>query len=86
MAIVNFSVPQTLEKQIHTIVKKRGFASKAEFFRCAAVHYLKMMNDPWPAIDPESLDNAIVQARKEYKKGNFVSYSDAGSLLKALKK
>ena len=87
MSIVNFSVPQTLEKQIHAVVKQRGFASKAEFFRCAAVHYIKMMSEPiYQNIDPEHLDQIIFTARKEYGGKKNVSYHDADNLLKALKK
>ncbi len=40
MSIVNFSVPQTLERRIATIVKKKGFSSKAELFRFAVIRYM----------------------------------------------
>lgn len=40
MSIINFSVPQTLEKRIAAIVKKKGFSSKAELFRFAVIRYI----------------------------------------------
>jgi len=40
MAIVNFSIPQTLERKIKEVVKNKGFASKAELFRFAVIKYL----------------------------------------------
>ena len=69
------------------MVKQRGFASKAEFFRCAAVHYIKMMSESINQnVDPEHLDQIISTARKEYKGKKNVTYHDADNLLKALKK
>lgn len=44
MPIVNFSLPATLEKQITSIVKKKGFASKAEFFRFVAMQYIEQVH------------------------------------------
>ncbi len=40
MAVVNFSIPKTLDQQIKTVVESRGFSSKAEFFRFAVIKYL----------------------------------------------
>lgn len=40
MTIVNFTINQTLEEQIKTAVREKGFQSKAEFFRVAAISYL----------------------------------------------
>lgn len=40
MAVVNFSIPKTLDGQIKTAVESRGFSSKAEFFRFAVIKYL----------------------------------------------
>lgn len=40
MAVINFSIPNTLEGQIKTVVKSRGFSSKAEFFRFTVIKYL----------------------------------------------
>lgn len=39
MAIVNFSIPTVLNKRVAHAIKQKGFASKAEFFRFAAVHF-----------------------------------------------
>jgi Arc/MetJ-type ribon-helix-helix transcriptional regulator len=40
MAIVNFSIPETLESRVNDAVKAGGYASKAEFFRFAAMNLL----------------------------------------------
>lgn len=44
MSIVNFSIPKTLEQRVSTIMKQKGFASKAEFFRFAAIYFIDIMN------------------------------------------
>lgn len=46
MAVVNFTLPKTLERRIGETLKEKGFASKAEFFRFAAVHFLDVINRP----------------------------------------
>ncbi len=38
MPMVNFSVPTVLERRINKTIKEKGFASKAEFFRYAALN------------------------------------------------
>jgi metal-responsive CopG/Arc/MetJ family transcriptional regulator len=40
MSIVNFSIPKVLEKRIVQTIKERGFASRAEFFRFAAINFI----------------------------------------------
>lgn len=40
MAIINFTVPEILERKIKEVIKKKGFASKAELFRFAVLRYL----------------------------------------------
>lgn len=47
MAIVNFNVPKALEGRIVQVVKRKGFASKAEFFRFAAIQYMDLVNKPF---------------------------------------
>lgn len=51
MAIINFAVPETLEKRINKTIKEKGFASKAEFFRFAAVHFLDIVQKPFSSED-----------------------------------
>ena len=46
MSIVNFSIPTALENRVKAAVKERGFASKAEFFRNAAMQYLESSRIP----------------------------------------
>lgn len=40
MSIVNFAIPQTLEKRIGQTIKLKGFTSRAELFRFAVMRYL----------------------------------------------
>ena len=46
MSIVNFSIPKTLNKRVDQTVKERGFISKAEFFRFAAIYFMDVINKP----------------------------------------
>lgn len=46
MAIVNFTIPQTLEKRVSTVMKTKGFSSKAEFFRFAAMYFMDAVHQP----------------------------------------
>lgn len=45
MAIINFSIPKTLEQRVARVIKEKGFASKAEFFRFAAVSFIDNSRD-----------------------------------------
>jgi len=47
MAIVNFAIPKMLEKRIGVTIKEKGFASKAEFFRFAAVYFMDTIDKPY---------------------------------------
>ncbi len=40
MSIVNFAIPQVLERRIEQTIKHKGFASRAELFRFAVLRYL----------------------------------------------
>lgn len=51
MAIVNFAIPPVLDKRIGTTIKEKGFASKAEFFRFAAVYFMDVINKPFVSED-----------------------------------
>ena len=51
MAIVNFGIPPVLEKRIGSTIKEKGFASKAEFFRFAAVYFMDVVNKPFTSED-----------------------------------
>ena len=46
MAIINFSIPTTLEKRMSTVMKQKGFTTKAEFFRFAAIYFMDVINKP----------------------------------------
>lgn len=43
MAIVNFTIPKALEKRIAGTVKRKGFASKAEFFRFSSIYFMDIL-------------------------------------------
>ena len=47
MAIVNFAIPQVLDRRIGSTIKAKGFASKAEFFRFAAVYFMDVIDKPF---------------------------------------
>jgi len=51
MAIINFSVPKQLEKRVDSTIKEKGFASKAEFFRFAAIHFMDVLTRPSRSVD-----------------------------------
>lgn len=43
MAIVNFTIPKNLKKRVEDTIKEKGFASKAEFFRFAAIYFMDIL-------------------------------------------
>ncbi|OGY92493.1 MAG: hypothetical protein A3H70_04590 [Candidatus Komeilibacteria bacterium RIFCSPLOWO2_02_FULL_48_11] len=51
MPVVNFSITKPLERDIKEVIKKRGFTSKAEFFRFAAWGAIKDFRHPQETID-----------------------------------
>lgn len=65
MSNTNFSLTKPLEKKINHVIKKYGFASKAEFFRFAAMNYIQAVDQPNDISDAEytaainDLKNAI---------------------------
>ncbi|MBU4600476.1 ribbon-helix-helix domain-containing protein [Patescibacteria group bacterium] len=46
MSIVNFAVSKPLEQKINQAIKEYGFASKAEFFRFAAMDLVTKIKHP----------------------------------------
>jgi len=46
MAVINFTVPKILERRVEQTIRQKGFASKAEFFRTAAIQFLDALNKP----------------------------------------
>ncbi|OGL88096.1 hypothetical protein A3I42_03620 [Candidatus Uhrbacteria bacterium RIFCSPLOWO2_02_FULL_49_11] len=46
MSIVNFAVSKPLEKRVEHIMREKGFTSKAEFFRFAAIQYIDILSKP----------------------------------------
>lgn len=64
MAIVNFSVPKTLERRVGQIIKEKGFSSKAEFFRFAAIYFMDVADKPFASED-ERFDYLTEAIREE---------------------
>lgn len=70
MTVINFAVPKTLERRIDKTIKEKGFASKAEFFRFAAVHLLDIVQRSVASEDDrfsyltEALRSEIVKKHK----------------------
>jgi hypothetical protein len=85
MPIINFAVPATLDKRINRTIKERGFASKAEFFRFAAIQFMGVgnrssvsMDEKWQRMEREA-DEAI--ARGE----TLGPFRDAAKAIRALR-
>ena len=51
MAIVNFAIPKPLERRGGEVMKEKGFSTKAEFFRFAAIHFIDVLNKPYITED-----------------------------------
>ena len=64
MSIVNFSIPIILEKRVATVMKQKGFATKAEFFRFAAIYFIDVINKPTITED-ERFDILTSTLRKQ---------------------
>lgn len=79
MAIVNFSVPSPLHRQIKKTVKDKGFGSTAEFFRFAALYALGNIAPQRP------LDEIIHETRADYQAGNYKTARTTKTLLRGLK-
>ncbi len=45
MAIVDFTVPKNMQKRVEEIIKIKGFASKAEFFRFATIYFIDILEN-----------------------------------------
>lgn len=50
MAIVNFAIPNTLDKRINQVIK---VASKAELFRFAVLYFMDIINKPQMNVHEE---------------------------------
>lgn len=64
MPIVNFSVPKTLDRRVAKTIAAKGFSSKAEFFRFAAVHFMDVVNKPFASED-ERFDYLVKEIQKK---------------------
>lgn len=66
MAIVNFAIPPALDRRIGSTMKEKGFASKAEFFRFAAVYFMDVINKPF-ASERQRTDYLVGEIEKEIR-------------------
>ncbi len=73
MAIVNFSVPAPLEKRVKRIVKEKGFGSKAEFFRFAAIHFIDIVSKP--AVSEDERFDYLTKAISEEVRAQYTGKS-----------
>ncbi|MDC1205237.1 ribbon-helix-helix domain-containing protein [Candidatus Pacebacteria bacterium] len=62
MSVINFSIPKVLEGRVEKTIKEKGFVSKAEFFRMAAMYFLEHGASP---INPEKRSEQLTRAIKE---------------------
>lgn len=46
MAIVNFAVTKNFDSRVKQLIKVKGFSSKAEFFRFAAIYLMDILDKP----------------------------------------
>lgn len=70
MSIINFSIPKTLEQRVNHAIKAKGFTSKAEFFRFAAMYFIHVIDKPFATEDERFsyLTDAITkEIQSEYK-------------------
>jgi len=51
MSVVNFTIPKPLEQKIADAIEQQGFASKAEFFRFAALRALEAFQGQMNTLD-----------------------------------
>ncbi len=62
MSIVNFNIPKPLEKRVAEVMREKGFSSKAEFFRFAAIFFIDIVNKP--ALTQEERFNYLTHLLK----------------------
>ncbi len=79
MSIVNFSITKPLEKKVNQAIKMNGYASKAEFFRFAALSYIQNIvkqKEPSDAEYERSMDDLAQALQKAYVKKPFPSLEE----------
>ena len=74
MTIVNFSTPTNLEKRVEEAINQKGFASKAEFFRFAAIYFMDILGRRvWSEEDRfKHLANVLEQELSERYRGKKI--------------
>ena len=68
MSIINFSIPKTLEKKVVQIIKEKGFSSKAEFFRFAAINFIDILEKRMIEHRKKEILKDIKLGRNDYKR------------------
>lgn len=75
MSVVNFSIPKRLEKRVEETIREKGFASKAEFFRFAAVYFIDILDRKTKNEDErlEYLTNVLQNEISETYRGKKIA-------------
>lgn len=68
MSVVNFTIPKPLAQRIAEAIRLQGFASKAEFFRFAAMSALQLLRLPTAPIKEDYTVTAQRLSEKMYNK------------------
>ncbi len=79
MAIVNFAIPSSLDKRIGTKIKEKGFASKAEFFRFAALYFIDAIDKPFISETQRAeylVDEIQNELRRKYQRKRVPSLKE----------
>jgi len=84
-SIVNFAIPETLDRRVKEVVRKKGFASRAELFRVAVIDYLENLERLPLDNNPEimALSDRLEQELK--RKVNFNKLPSIKKQLERLK-
>ena len=64
MTIVNFAIPSSLDKRVSKVIKEKGFASKAEFFRLVTMQYLDVVEASTTQNSSKELDQLTDEITK----------------------
>lgn len=80
MSTVFFKINSILEKEIHDLMKKEGYTSKADFFRFLVkffkYHRMEILEEKKLEKNTEKLKNILLALEKEGKLANLPSLDE----------
>ncbi len=79
MTVVNFVVPKTLDNRIMSFIRTKGYSSKSEFFRVAAISFLEKDTDAnifEKDDDIEMLTSKLSKALSKEKNKKYINVRD----------